>query len=128
MPAEYPTQKQPPPPPPIITDEGEEYVVEEIMDSKLSRGKLKYLVKWEGYPNHTNWTWEPKESILPDNQAEFHNKHPSAPRHIDIRGMNFRPMPEALTDHGEVKNNWLNGKLSIQPMIEDDQSEEGVML
>ena len=48
-PAEYSSQKQPPPPSPIITDKGEEYVVEEIMDSKLSRGKLKYLVKWEGY-------------------------------------------------------------------------------
>jgi Chromo (CHRromatin Organisation MOdifier) domain len=50
-PAEYPSQKLPPPPPPIITDKGEEYVIEEVMDSKLSRGKLKYLVKWEGYPN-----------------------------------------------------------------------------
>jgi Chromo (CHRromatin Organisation MOdifier) domain len=83
-PAEYPSQKHPSLPPPIITDKGEEYVVEEIMDSKLSRGKLKYLVKWEGYPNPTEWTWEPEESILADNRAEFHEKHPSAPWRINI--------------------------------------------
>ena len=53
-PAGYPSQKHPPPPPSITTDEGEEYIVEEIMDSKLSRGKLKYLIKWEGYPNRIN--------------------------------------------------------------------------
>jgi hypothetical protein len=35
-PAQFPSQKLPDPPPPIITDDGEEYVVEEIMDSKLS--------------------------------------------------------------------------------------------
>jgi Chromo (CHRromatin Organisation MOdifier) domain len=79
-PVEYPSQKKPPPPPPIITNEGEEYIIEEVMESKLSRGKLKYLVKWEGYLNHADWTWEPEESILPDNRAEFHEKHPSAPR------------------------------------------------
>jgi Chromo (CHRromatin Organisation MOdifier) domain len=79
-PAEYPLQKYPPPPPPIITDEGEEYVVEEIMDLKLSRGKLKYLVEWEGYPNLTEWTWEPEESIITDNREEFHGKHPNAPQ------------------------------------------------
>jgi len=72
IPAEFPSQKLPDPPPPIVTDEGE--------DSKLSRGKLKYLVKWEGYPNRADWTWEPEDSILPNNRAEFHEKHPGAPR------------------------------------------------
>jgi hypothetical protein len=78
-PTEYPSQKHPPPPLPIVTDEGEEYVIEEIMDLKLSRGKLKYLVKWEGYLNPTEWTWEPEESIIADNRAEFHEKHPNTP-------------------------------------------------
>jgi Chromo (CHRromatin Organisation MOdifier) domain len=54
------------------------------MDSKLLRGKLKYLIKWEGYPNWTEWTWESEESILADNRAEFHKRHPNAPRRIDI--------------------------------------------
>jgi hypothetical protein len=113
-PPKYPSQKQPPPPPPIITDEGEEYVVEEIMDSKLSRGKLKYLVKWEGYPNPTEWTWEPEESILADNREEFHEKHPSAPRRVDIHRMNFKPIPGPFTDHEETDIRWPDGKLSVQ--------------
>jgi hypothetical protein len=89
--------KNPNPPPPIITDDGEEYVVKEIMDSKLSRGKLKYLVKWEGYLNRVDWTWEPENSILPDNWAEFHEKHPSTPRQIDTCKMVFQPIPQPLT-------------------------------
>ena len=113
-PPKYPSQKKPPPPPPIITNEGEEYVVEEIMDSKLSRGKLKYLVKWEGYPNPTEWTWEPEESILADNREEFHEKHPSAPRRVDICGMSFRPIPGPFTDHEKTKIRWPDGKLSVQ--------------
>jgi Chromo (CHRromatin Organisation MOdifier) domain len=102
-PAEYPSQKHPPPPPPIVTDEGEEYVIEEIMDSKLSRGKLKYLVKWEGYPNPTEWTWEPEESILVDNREEFHEKHPSTPQRVDIHGMNFKPIPGPFTDYKKTE-------------------------
>jgi Chromo (CHRromatin Organisation MOdifier) domain len=82
------------------------------MDSKLSRGKLNYLIKWEGYLNRTEWTWEPKESILADNRVEFHEKHPSAPRRINIRGMNFKPIPGPFTDHREAKMTWLDGKLN----------------
>jgi hypothetical protein len=57
-----------------------EYIVEELMDSKYTRGKLKYLVQWEGYPNRTDWTWEPEDKFTQANKDEFHKKHPSAPR------------------------------------------------
>ena len=41
-------QVQPPPPPDEI--EGElEYEVREVLNSKIVRGKLKYLVDWVGY-------------------------------------------------------------------------------
>ena len=50
-PPEYPLQKKPEPPPPIIVDDEEEYEIEELMDSKFVWNKLKYLVKWRGYPN-----------------------------------------------------------------------------
>jgi len=36
IPAQFPSQKLPDPPPPVITNDSEEYVIEEIMDSKLS--------------------------------------------------------------------------------------------
>jgi Chromo (CHRromatin Organisation MOdifier) domain len=113
-PPQYASQKHPPPPPPVIVDGEEEYIVEEIMDSKFSRGKLKYLVKWEGYPNPTEWTWEPEESVLADNREEFHQKHPNAPRRVNIRGMHFQPIPGPFTDYGKVELRWPNGKLSVQ--------------
>ncbi|KAL5525002.1 hypothetical protein ACEPAF_8871 [Sanghuangporus sanghuang] len=37
----FESQKKPPPPPPVIIDEQEEYEVEEILDSRLHRGRLQ---------------------------------------------------------------------------------------
>jgi hypothetical protein len=66
-----------PPPPPIIVDEEEEYEVEEILDSKIARRRLKYKVKWTGYDHPT---WEPAELI---NKAaaleDFHRRYPDKP-------------------------------------------------
>ena len=77
---EYPSQKKSEPPPPIIIDNEEEYKIEELMDSKFVWNKLKYLVKWWGYPNQADWTWEPEDKILWDNKDKFHENHPSAPQ------------------------------------------------
>jgi hypothetical protein len=38
------------------------YIVERIVDRKKFKGKVKYLVKWEGYPEDQN-TWEPIENL-----------------------------------------------------------------
>ena len=38
-----------PPPLPELVDGEEEYIVEEILNSRMFRWKLQYLVKWEGY-------------------------------------------------------------------------------
>jgi hypothetical protein len=45
----FESQITPPQPPPEIIDK-EEYKVEKIMDSKLQQGRIRYLVKWKGYP------------------------------------------------------------------------------
>ena len=44
-----PGRRSDPPPPPEIVDGEEHYVVEKILDSRLIRNKLHYLVQWEGY-------------------------------------------------------------------------------
>ena len=70
---------QEPPPPDEI--EGElEYEVKEILDSKFVRGRLKYLVEWEGYGPEER-TWEPAENIqhAVDAVAEFHQHYPEQP-------------------------------------------------
>ena len=56
----FESQKKQPPPPPILVDDVEEYEVEQILDSRLHRGKLQFLVKWTGYDETT---WEPATEI-----------------------------------------------------------------
>jgi len=61
-------------------DEQAEYEVEEIMDSQLSCNRLQYLVKWKGYPECHEWTWEPLYNLTHADQAvnDFHKSHPAA--------------------------------------------------
>ena len=81
---EDPIPRWHPLPPPLleIIDGEEEWVVEEILDSKVINQKLRYLVKWKGYGIEHN-SWEPWENVhAPDLVTEFYQKHPGAPRHI----------------------------------------------
>ena len=59
------------------------YEVEGVLDSRLKRGKLEYLVKWSGYTDNYN-TWEPESNL--DNSKEvinnFHKSNPSTPRKL----------------------------------------------
>src|SRR5271169_558469 len=72
-----------PPPPPIEVEGEEEYEVEEILDSRLFRGKLQYFVKWKGYTTEEN-SWEPAENVANAANAveAFHKAHPNRPRRI----------------------------------------------
>ena len=63
------------PPPPIIIEEEEEWEVSQILDSKLKRGKLWYLVEWKGFSQDPERsTWEPTESLnnCPELVKDFH--------------------------------------------------------
>ena len=44
-------QRNPEPPPPVQVHGQEEFVVEQILNSRHYRGKLQYLVSWKGYPD-----------------------------------------------------------------------------
>jgi hypothetical protein len=56
-----------------------EYEVEEILDQKYIRGKLHYLIKWEGYPHSEN-TWEPIKNLnCPADLEKFHLRNPRLP-------------------------------------------------
>ncbi|MBW0571585.1 hypothetical protein O181_111300 [Austropuccinia psidii MF-1] len=70
------------PPPPIIIEEDEEWEVSQILDSKLKRGKLWYLVEWKGFSQDSERsTWETTENLK--NCAElvkdFHSLYPDKP-------------------------------------------------
>ena len=69
----------PPPPPPVEVDGEEEYEVEDILDSKKFRNRLKYLVQWIGWNAPT---WEYAEYVINANErvADFHRRYPEKPR------------------------------------------------
>jgi len=86
-----------PPPPPELVDGEEEYIVEEILNSRMFRQKLQYLVKWEGYGIEGN-TWEYSENLAhaPEKVTEFHTRNLGAPHCIHaltFGSIPFRPIP-----------------------------------
>ena len=57
---------------PEIIDREEEWVVGEVLDSKIINQKLHYLVKWEGFRIEHN-SWEPWDNIhAPELVTDFH--------------------------------------------------------
>ena len=84
-------------PPPLleIIKGKEEWIVEEILDSKMMNRKLCYLVKWEGFGIEHN-SWEPWDNVhAPEQVMEFHKKDPGAVRHIwnvDFCSLPFCPI------------------------------------
>ncbi|KAH7422533.1 hypothetical protein KP509_12G013000 [Ceratopteris richardii] len=73
--------ERPSPSPPMEIDDHEEFEVEHVLDSRISRGTLEYLIHWKGY-DISDRTWEPIENLqrAPIKVREFHNKNPMKPR------------------------------------------------
>ena len=67
---------------PIVIDGEVEWEVEEILNSRWHRRRFQYLIKWKGY-GHKHNSWESASEVsVPELTAEFHRKHPRAPRHV----------------------------------------------
>ncbi|KAH7281704.1 hypothetical protein KP509_36G059400 [Ceratopteris richardii] len=73
--------ERPSPSPPIEIDDHEEFEVEHVLDSRISRERLEYLIHWKGY-DISDRTWEPAENLqrAPIKVREFHKKNPMKPR------------------------------------------------
>jgi hypothetical protein len=99
-----PRRRAVPPPlaPPEIVDGEEEWVVEEILDSKMMNRKLRYLVRWKDFGMEHN-SWELWDNVhAPDLVAEFYRKHPGAARHIqttEFLSIPFRPTTDGPFVH-----------------------------
>ncbi|CAJ0945496.1 unnamed protein product [Ranitomeya imitator] len=67
------------PPAPVLVEGELEYVVEKILDSRVSRRKLQYLVKWKGYGQEDNsWVFA-SDVHAADLVRAFHLAHPGRP-------------------------------------------------
>ncbi|CAJ0965440.1 unnamed protein product [Ranitomeya imitator] len=68
------------PPAPVLVEGELEYVVEKILDSRVSRRKLQYLVKWKGYGQEDN-SWVIASDVhAADLVRAFHRAHPGGSR------------------------------------------------
>ena len=81
MPAPGPAAAGPSAEPPLPS---EVYVVEAILDERQRRGKLEYLVKWEGYPWSEN-SWEPAENVTWGAQDAIHEYQEDRKRYAGVR-------------------------------------------
>ena len=61
----------------------EEYTPEEIVRSQKFGRTIEYLIRWEGYPEEKDWTWEPAEHLegCKELVKEFKRKNPEALMH-----------------------------------------------
>lgn len=64
------------------------YVVEEVLDSKMVGRKVLYLVKWEGFDDEEENTWEPEKNLddCTEKLQDYWKKHPEsagAKRHAE---------------------------------------------
>ncbi|CAJ0940723.1 unnamed protein product [Ranitomeya imitator] len=67
------------PPAPVLVEGELEYVVEKILDSRISRRKLQYLVKWKGYGQEDNsWVFA-SDVHAADLVRAFHLARPDRP-------------------------------------------------
>jgi hypothetical protein len=66
-----------PPPEPVIVDGESQYEVEEVVDSRVFRRQLQYLIKWRGWDD---LTWEQATEVNKLKAIDvFHAQHPNKP-------------------------------------------------
>jgi hypothetical protein len=85
----------PPPPEPVQLDDGEEWEVSEILDSRVSLDAdgdkfLEYQIRWQGFGAEED-SWEPLENLAHAKRlvTRFHCLHPSAPRRINASLLSY---------------------------------------
>jgi chromobox protein 5 len=50
------------PPPPVEIDDAEHWLVDSVLDTRKSKGKRMFLVRWEGFTREHD-SWEPEENL-----------------------------------------------------------------
>ena len=68
-----------PQPGPLESEGHDIYEVEEVLDSRVHRKKVQYLIHWKGYDSSYD-TWEPVHNVCNawELVKKFHTEHPNA--------------------------------------------------
>lgn len=98
--------RNPKKPAPIEVEGEEEFEVEKVLDSRVYRGRVQYLIKWKGYSESDN-TWEPVRHLIHTKKLldKFHLDHPDAPQPISLH--NAKPID--LQFHRVIWQDRFNG-------------------
>ena len=94
---QFPSQQTPAPPPPDVVNDHEEYEVQEVLDSRMRRGTVQYLVKWKGYSDvHNEWVPSANCDNAKEAVEDFHRKFPQKPRPRPSTRQLFIPLDDSL--------------------------------
>ena len=78
-----------------MSESEEEYEVETILDKRMRKGKVEYLVKWKGWDLPEHNTWQTVADLNCDEIMEdYERKHPDSvkekpPKKPDVRPKGF---------------------------------------
>jgi len=111
-PPEFSSQRRPLPPPPDLIEGVEEQEIDEILDSRLRRDHLEYLVRWKGFPlEEREWKKASELTHAKEVVAEFHRAHPAKPRPMPTMKLRFRRLRNLTTptDIPHYLFNWEDG-------------------
>ena len=117
-------------PEPVFVNEETRYEVEEILNSRLSRGKLQFLIKWKGYTDEHN-SWQPESNVLPGAEKlvkKYYVAHPNAPRRINATSfakLIFRPF-ENFTEPSSPSSFEFRRSFSVHPRVKLPKCPESV--
>ena len=65
----------------------EEYEVESIVDKRFRKGRTEYFVKWKGWDNPDDNTWEPADNLdCKEAMKEFESKQRVTNGHTENKG------------------------------------------
>ncbi|CAJ0944065.1 unnamed protein product [Ranitomeya imitator] len=97
------------PPAPVLVEGELEYIVEKILDSRISRRKLQYLVKWKGYGQEDN-SWVFASDVHAADLNSFHTI-----REDMEKGRLFFPSNLPVVEHQALKTLQSDSNLIIKP-------------